>query len=248
MTPSGVRVASVVVSRWMSLRHMVQVGLVTCAAGVPIIVDSLRGKSSRARCDAIIDRWSLALCRGAKIQIEVAGGQHMQGDEAFVVVSNHQSHYDIPVLFQTYDKPLRMVAKRELFRVPVMGRAMRAAGFIEVDRGNHAQAIQSLGQAAQALRSGTSIWIAPEGTRSPDGQLGPFKKGGFRMAMDAGVRILPVTIDGTRETLLPKTLKVTEGARVRVTFSAPVDTRAFADAGVDALMQAVRAAIQQHLP
>lgn len=221
--------------------------MVTCTSGLPIIVDSLRGRVSHERCDAILDRWSRALVEGAKIQISVSGKQHMQGSEAFVVVSNHQSHYDIPVLFQTYDKPLRMVAKRELFRLPVMGRAMRAAGFVEVDRSNRSQAIQSLGQAAQALASGTSIWIAPEGTRSVDGKLGPFKKGGFRMAMDAGVKILPVTIDGTRDTLLPKTLKVTDGAHVRVTFSPPVDTRAFADAGIEALMQHVRAAVQQHL-
>lgn len=232
----------------MSLKHLIHAGLVTCRAGLPTIAESLFGGVKRSTCDARIDRWSRALVDAARISIEVRGKQHMQGNEAFVVISNHQSHYDIPVLFQAYDKPIRMVAKHELFRIPVMGAAMRAAGFPELDRERRERAIASLSAASQALRSGMSIWIAPEGTRSPDGRLGAFKKGGFRMAIDARVRILPVTIDGTRRTLVAKGRDVREGQTVRVTFSEPVETSGFDRESLPALMEQVRTAIARHLP
>ncbi|MEZ4372132.1 MAG: lysophospholipid acyltransferase family protein [Polyangiaceae bacterium] len=232
----------------MTWKHMIHAGLVTCRAGLPTIADSLLGRAERSVCDARLDRWSRALVDAARINIEVRGKQHMLGEETFVVISNHQSHYDIPVLFQSYDKPIRMVAKRELFRIPVMGPAMRAAGFPALDRARRERAIATLSAATQALRSGMSIWIAPEGTRSPDGRLGVFKKGGFRMAIDAGVWILPVTIDGTRRTLVAKGRTVTEGQTVRVTFSEPVDTSAFDREHLPELIEQVRAAISQHLP
>ncbi|MCB9590341.1 MAG: 1-acyl-sn-glycerol-3-phosphate acyltransferase [Polyangiaceae bacterium] len=227
---------------------MIHAGLVTCEAGLPTIADAFLGRVDRSVCDARIDRWSRRLVDAARISIEVRGKQHMLGDETFVVISNHQSHYDIPVLFQCYDKPIRMVAKQELFRIPVMGSAMRAAGFPALDRKRTERAIATLSATTAALRSGMSIWIAPEGTRSPDGCLGAFKKGGFRMAIDAGVRILPVTIDGTRRTLVAKGRSVTEGQTVRVTFSEPVDTSAVDREHLTQLIQRVRAAISQHLP
>ncbi|MCA9632376.1 MAG: 1-acyl-sn-glycerol-3-phosphate acyltransferase [Myxococcales bacterium] len=231
----------------MSLKHMIHAGLVTCEVGLPTIAESILGRVQRSACDARLDRWSKALVDAARISIEVHGKHHMQGDEAFVVISNHQSHYDIPVLFQSYDKPIRMVAKRELFRIPVMGAAMRAAGFPELDRQRRERAIQSLSAASRALGSGMSIWIAPEGTRSVDGRLAPFKKGGFRMAIDARARILPVTIDGTRRTLVAKGRKVNEGQTVRVTFSEPVDTSGVDREHLTLLMDRVRGAIAQHL-
>jgi 1-acyl-sn-glycerol-3-phosphate acyltransferase len=143
---------------------------------------------------------------------------------------------------------MRMVAKKELFRVPVWGKAMRAAGMVEVDRGNHDSAIQSLERAREALARGISIWIAPEGTRSDDGLLGEFKRGGFHLAVGAGARILPVSIDGTRAVLPAKGGEVHDGRTVRVTLHAPVATQDFDKEQLEPLIETVRDAIASGLP
>src|SRR5262249_36047872 len=148
--------------------------------------------------------WSAAIVRYARVEIDVSGLEHAPGDEAFVVMSNHRSHYDIPVLFQALrPRRLRMVAKAELFRVPIWAGAMRAAGFVEVNRSNRIAAVRSLERAREAIRAGTSIWIAPEGTRGSGAELGPFKKGGFHMAAGAEARLLPIPGPGTRRILPP---------------------------------------------
>src|SRR5690606_21900136 len=114
---------------------------------------------------------------------------------------------------------------------------------VEVDRQDHERAIESMRRAAELLRSGTDIWIAPEGTRSRDGKLGPFRKGGFHLAIDTGSRILPVTIQGTRAALPADGTKVHPGASVQVTVHPPIAPRDYEARGIEALMQAVRAAI-----
>jgi 1-acyl-sn-glycerol-3-phosphate acyltransferase len=197
--------------------------------------------------DRRIEAWSKQLIADADVHIEVRGEQHLASDEAFVVMSNHQSHYDVVVLFQVLKRRVRMVAKKELFRVPIFAGAMRAAGFIEIDRSDHAQAIAALDAAEAALARGTSIWIAPEGTRSESGELGPFKKGGFHLALDTGARILPVTVMGTRDVLRPHDWRVQKGKRVVVHVSEPVDPKRYGTDRRDELMRVVRDAIAKPL-
>jgi 1-acyl-sn-glycerol-3-phosphate acyltransferase len=181
------------------------------------VIQSALGTLTTPVFDARLDSWSRAIVRFAEIDIQVEGLERAPPDESFVVMSNHQSHYDIPVLFQALrPRRLRMVAKSELFRLPIWTGAMRAAGFVEVNRKNRISAMRSLDRAREAIQAGTSIWIAPEGTRSPDGQLGSFKKGGFHMAIGAGARILPVSVNGTRLILPAKGIHVTNGVAVRV--------------------------------
>jgi 1-acyl-sn-glycerol-3-phosphate acyltransferase len=159
-------------------------------------------------------------------------------------MSNHQSLYDIPVLFQCGLGSLRMVTKAELFKVPVWGRAMEAAGFIRIDRHDRDQAVGALrAKGGSLLAAGTRVWIAPEGTRSRTGALGPFKSGGFRMALEQGVRILPVAITGTRDVLPAQGFVVHTGKQVNVTVLPPIDPAPY---GVDRrkdLMDDVRRAI-----
>jgi 1-acyl-sn-glycerol-3-phosphate acyltransferase len=161
--------------------------------------------------------------------ISVHGRENIQpehlghGGSAWLVMSNHQSHYDVAVIFYVLGPALRMVAKRELFDVPVFGRAMRQAGFIAIDRQKRTSAIASLEDAKRTLAGGTPIWIAPEGTRSVTGELLPFKKGGFALALDSGAKILPVSLRGTRDALRAKGLRSRKGAEVFVTIHPPVD-------------------------
>lgn len=233
----------------MTLLHLANGIFHTLRICVPTLVESAFGRLTQGTCDARLASWSDALLAYAEVKLEVEGREHLPPGEAFVVMSNHQSHYDIPVLFQAL-RPmrLRMVAKKELFRIPIWAPAMRVAGFVELSRGDRSAAIESLNSARASIEGGTSIWLAPEGTRSTTGRLGSFKKGGFHLASEAGARILPVTVDGTRHVLPAKGTRVTNGQRVRVVVHAPVAIGAFEEERRDALMAEVRNAIASGLP
>jgi 1-acyl-sn-glycerol-3-phosphate acyltransferase len=188
--------------------------------------------------------WASKVVRDAEVDLRVTGRENAADEsEPFVVMSNHQSLYDIPVLYCALPGRLRMVAKKELFAVPLWGRAMRTAGFICVDRSDRGQAIESLREGTSMLHDGTRVWIAPEGTRSETGALGPFKSGGFRMALETGYRILPVAIDGTRHVLPARTAVVKRGAKVGVAILPPIDPKAYGMERRKDLMRDVRRVI-----
>jgi 1-acyl-sn-glycerol-3-phosphate acyltransferase len=169
-------------------------------------------------------RFARNVVRAADIRIDVLGAENVPSDRTFVFMSNHQSHLDIPILYWSLPvKTLRMVAKAELFRVPIWGRAMREGGMIEVDRSNRRQAIESLRRAGDALADGVSIFIAPEGTRSRTGELGPLKKGGFHLALETNTPIIPVTISGSFHILPPETIRMRRGVEVVVQIGEPIE-------------------------
>jgi 1-acyl-sn-glycerol-3-phosphate acyltransferase len=231
-----------------SLAHAV---VETLRISVPTVVEAALGRRPGAAVyDARLRSWSARLLDHAGVRVVARGLEHLgDGREVFVVMSNHQSHYDVPVLFRALPIPLRMVAKQELFHVPVWGRAMRDAGFIAIDRRDRRRAIESLAEAERAMREGgVSIWIAPEGTRSRTGALGPFKSGGFHLAIDAGLRILPVTIVGTFDLLRAGTAALRKGAEVRVVVHPPIDPAPYGLARRAELAADVRAAIASALP
>jgi 1-acyl-sn-glycerol-3-phosphate acyltransferase len=232
----------------MTVSHLTRATLATARICAPTIVQGLVGKLSQEVCDARLDWWSRRILEQAEVELTVEGLENAPAGEAFVVMSNHQSLYDIPVLFQALQRRVRMVAKTELFKVPGWGQAMRLAGFVEVNRNDRGQAIESLKRASTALAQGTSIWIAPEGTRSDTGELLPFKKGGFHMAVDTGARILPITIVGTRNALLARGRTVTNGAQVLLTVHPPIDPKSYPPERRDELVEDVRKAISSKLP
>lgn len=216
-------------------------------AAVTVLDGVLRREDMAGRADERLERWSSRLLRIADIRLTIEGRAHLGQGETFVVMSNHQSHFDVPVIYAAIPGRLRMVGKTELFRIPVFGRAMRLTGFVEVDRRDRSQAVHALQGARDALASGTHIWIAPEGTRSETGRLAAFKKGGFHLALDAGARILPVSIDGTKDVLAAHGRVLQRGQPVRVVIGAPIDTRAFGPARMPDLIEAVRDAIGREL-
>jgi 1-acyl-sn-glycerol-3-phosphate acyltransferase len=232
----------------MSFPRLARAIIETLQISVPTVLESARGSLTPERCDRRLDWWSRRLLEQADVRLAVTGLDRVPADEAFVVMSNHQSLYDIPVIFQALKRRVRMVAKKELFHIPVWAQAMRSAGFVEIDRTRSDRAIESLKAAEEILRQGTSIWIAPEGTRSRNGQLGRFKKGGFHLALATQTRILPVSIDGTREVLTARGWSVKRGATVRVAASDPVDPSRYGPENLDELVQVVRASVAAHLP
>ncbi len=220
---------------WLAASAMYE----TLAISLPTVIDALFHKMTMERADRRLSSWSNKLLRHAAVDLSIEGHEHIEPKRPYILMSNHQSHYDIPALFQAFPGTLRMVTKIELFRVPIWGAAMREAGFIAIDRQNREAAIKSLETAKVSLDRGVSVWIAPEGTRSTSGVLGPFKKGGFVLAQDTGLAILPVGIAGTRAILPKKAAQVRMGARVRVRFGKPIAP----EADRDDLIQKVREAI-----
>lgn len=223
---------------------LARAALATLTISVPTVVDGLRDRVSASSCDARLERWSSRLLRQVRVTLQVEGGEALDRSRTYVVMSNHQSYYDIPVLFQALGLPLRMVAKAELFQIPVWGRAMRDAGFIPVDRSKGREALKRLFDARERLeRDGTHLWIAPEGTRSRDGHLLPFKRGGFQLAMVTGLPILPVTIDGSIDIHRSGSHFIHRDVTVRVTVGEPIDPQTFGRKRMDELVAAVRTAI-----
>lgn len=230
----------------LSLRNVYE----TLAISWPTVVDAALDRVDKQTCDDRLARWSKRVVENAGIHLDVRGLENFDPSSRFVIMSNHQSFYDVPVLFAVLGGNLRMVAKKELFAVPIFSRAMREAGFIEVDRSNRQRALDSMKVARETLAKGVNVWIAPEGTRSKTGELGPFKKGGFYLAFESKLPVLPVSVSGTRDALGANALRSTPGARVRVTVSPPIDTASYLSegkAGRDRLMVAVRDAIASGL-
>jgi 1-acyl-sn-glycerol-3-phosphate acyltransferase len=203
------------------------------------------GELPRAEADGRFFEWSRALFDDAQVRLEVVGREHLEGLPAAVFMSNHRSLFDIPAMALAVEpRTLRMLAKRELFRIPVWGYAMARAEMLPVSRTDRSTAIRDLELARAKMASGVSVWIAPEGTRSRDGRLGAFKKGGFVMALQAGVPIVPVAIAGTEAVVPRKTWDLYLGRAVVVRFGPPIDAGAYAPDRRDSLMTDVRSAME----
>lgn len=187
-----------------------------------------------------------AFCSGlvlriAGVRLEVTGREKIPAGRAVVFMANHQSNADPPALAACLP-PVLFLAKKEAFRIPVLGRAMRMRGFIPVDRKNRERAAEAIDRAAEALRGGKSFLVFPEGTRSPDGRLRPFRKGVFRMALKAGAPIVPVSLSGATRIMRKGHWAMYSGI-IRITLQEPVrtDNRRVEDR--EEVMEGVRRAI-----
>jgi 1-acyl-sn-glycerol-3-phosphate acyltransferase len=183
--------------------------------------------------------------RLAGIKIEVRGLEHLRRDRSYIFMSNHVSNLDPPVLIPSIPGRCSVLVKKELFRLPILGVAMKMARLVPVDRSNREAAVESVRAAAEVMHHGLNMVIFPEGTRSVDGRLLPFKKGPFHLAMETGIPVVPVTILGTAE-CWPKGTWAMKAGTATLVFHAPVDPANFADR--DALMAVVRERIAGALP
>ena len=182
--------------------------------------------------------------RIAGVRVRFAGHEQLDPTRACIYMANPVSNLDPPALIPSLPQRVSVMVKRELFRSPLLGRAMRMASLVPIERKNKESAIAGVRAAAEVLRSGLSMVVFPEGTRSPDGRLLPFKKGPFYMALETGAPIVPVTILGTRE-MMPKGKLAIRPGVATVVFHPPIEVDAAADR--DALIEKVRAAIESAL-
>jgi 1-acyl-sn-glycerol-3-phosphate acyltransferase len=159
----------------------------------------------------------------AGARLAVHGLDRIPAGRAVVFMANHQSNCDPPALLAILP-PVLVMVKKEFFRVPIIGRGMRARGFIPVDRRNREQALEAVEKGVRALKAGKSFLVYPEGTRSSDGRLQRFKKGVFVMALKAGAPIVPISISGSNK-IMPKGKFVIRPGGVRITFHEPVPTQ-----------------------
>lgn len=206
--------------------------------GLPVVLAGLL----RPRTDIFVRcarPWSRILLAAAGAKTTVEGMEHVPSGPC-LFAANHQSLLDIPALFLVLPGSARFLAKESLFRIPVLGWAMAASGCIPIDRSNRARAMRSLREAAARVRAGRSVVFFPEGTRSRDGKLAPFKKGGFHLAMEARVPTVPVAVSGSYRILRPGSMHVRPGP-LRVRLTPPLHPAQHATA--ESLSAATRAAI-----
>jgi 1-acyl-sn-glycerol-3-phosphate acyltransferase len=168
--------------------------------------------------------WAKILLLMTSVKVQIVGKDNIAEGQSHVFMVNHQSVFDIFVLLAHIPVQFRWIVKKELFKVPVFGQAMRNAGYIEIDRRNHEKALKSLDVAAQKIREGKSVMTFPEGTRSKDGNIKPFKQGMFYLAMQSGVPIIPVTIIGTVG-IMPKDSLRVNPKKVIMIIDKPIDVR-----------------------
>ncbi len=232
----------------MTIRNALQLfllGLLTLTVGTPAILLGLlvpgRERKGRIFCrvSKIYSRVALLLIG---VALETRGLSRADRNKPYVFMSNHVSHVDSPALAVSIPHPMYWVFKKELSKIPVFGWVLLSLGQIMVDRANAAQARGAMEAATRGLSGNQSVLIYPEGTRSKDGKLQPLKKGGFFLAVQAGLPIVPVRVSGSHAVLPSGSLAIRPG-RVVVELFEPIPTQGKSDADIPELMRKVRDAL-----
>jgi putative phosphoserine phosphatase/1-acylglycerol-3-phosphate O-acyltransferase len=218
---------------------LVPAGLAGLAAGVA-------NQSRREGVNLFGSFWADLALSLAGVHVQVTGEEHLWSHRPAVFVFNHQSALDMPIMIKLVRRDMTGVGKAELRWNPIFGPLLWLAGVAFVDRADSKKAIDALGPAVEALRSGTSLVIAPEGTRSPTPRLGRFKKGAFHLAMQAGVPIVPVVIRNAGDAL-PKSALVVRPTTVEVTVLPPIPTTDWTRETLDHEIESLRTAYLQIL-
>jgi 1-acyl-sn-glycerol-3-phosphate acyltransferase len=186
--------------------------------------------------------WSAVVLGVPGVKVEIKMRVPLDPTRPYVFMANHASMVDIWAMFLRVPIPVRFIAKKQLGQIPVFGWAMRAGRFVFIDRQNAVSARRSIQEAAQRIKSGQSVAIFPEGTRTRDGKLGAFKKGGFHLAIDSGVEIVPLAIRGTRAVMPPGTPLIRAGL-VQIEIDEPIATAGLGPSDRQRLLEQVYARI-----
>lgn len=172
--------------------------------------------------------WGRWLCTLNGIQVDVEGLEHLQPDQAQILIANHQGFFDIFALSGFLPLQIRWMAKSSLFKIPFVGWSITASGYIPVDRSNRKKSYQAFLTTIEKLKAGNSIVIFPEGTRSEDGTIGPFKKGSLLLSARSGAPLVPVTLLGTGS-IIKKGSGIIKPGRIQIVISPPLSSQAVKD-------------------
>ena len=195
---------------------------------------------------ALARLWSRVLLGVPGVKLEVNMRVPLDPKRPYVFMANHASMIDIWAVFVGVPLPFRFIAKKQLSFIPLFGWAMNAGRFIFIDRQNAVAARRSIDEAARRIKAGQSVVIFPEGTRTRDGRLGSFKKGGFHLAIDSGADIVPMAIQGSRE-LMPPGSPLIRAGQVRLQIGEPISTAGLGPADRDRMLKLVRGRIAEML-
>ncbi|MBA2709077.1 MAG: 1-acyl-sn-glycerol-3-phosphate acyltransferase [Tatlockia sp.] len=205
------------------------------------------GKTDRAWVDMTLDIWVNRVLNLVKVKCKVVNPYNIEPvpGHPTIIMCNHSSLYDIPLSFKAFPKhSIRMLAKKELSKIPIMGKGMTAAEFPFIDRKNKHQAIKDLEQVRHLLDSGIVMWIAPEGTRSKDGKLAKFKKGAFITAIAAKATIIPIGIRGAYDILPARTTQLNLNQTAEIHIGNPIDASEYSIENRDNLVKEVYESIR----
>ena len=225
---------------WVGLVALV---LTTWYGGHILVARLLKLESLPETCWNNPRRWARALIRAAGVRVELEGVEHLCEESAQVVVANHESWFDVLALAGYLPVDYRFVAKKELSGVPIFGPAWRACGHIAIDRRDQQAAIEALERARREVHARPlTIVMYPEGTRTPTGELLPFKKGAFVLAIQVGVPVVPVGIHGARAVMPKGRLRIRPGT-IRIRIGEPMTTEGLAIRDRDVLTDRARDAV-----
>jgi 1-acyl-sn-glycerol-3-phosphate acyltransferase len=211
----------------------------------PIMLASLMSRTGNLAF-SLSKIWARVMLLVTGTRVAIQGREKMKKGCSYVIVSNHQSMFDILALVTSLGIQYRWTIKKELLKTPLFGYALYASRNIFIDRSNPEKARESIRKGLERLPAGVSIMFFAEGTRSPDGRLLNFKKGAFNVALEKSNPILPVTVNGSRQ-VLPRKSFVFNPGRIRVVVGDPIDTRGYSHETLAELMTKTRLAIQSNL-
>lgn len=197
----------------------------TAVASALVVVRSFFSNAERVN-RKIARLWAKTLLKITGIRVTIIGRENFVTGKPQIFMANHQSDFDILIFLAAIPADFLWTAKKELFSIPVFGRAMKKAGYIAINRHDHKKAMENLAEAAEKIRGGLSVASFPEGTRSRDGRMLPFKTGMFYLAIQTGAPIVPIAIIGSGKIMSKKSLKVNKGEIVMV-IDKPVDVSGY---------------------
>lgn len=210
----------------------------TLVVFIPIVTATLLSKTGNLAFN-LSKLWALTILTVTNTKISVTGLGHIKKGQSYIIISNHQSHFDIIALVCSLGIQYRWVIKKELRRIPLFGYALHASRNIFIDRTDHQSALRSINAGMDRLPAGAGVLFFAEGTRSPDGRIQQFKKGGFTIALERQLPILPITVNGSRK-ILPKHSMFFTSGEIEVVVSAPIDPAGYSTETIAQLMEKTR--------
>ncbi len=212
---------ALVLNFFLSLYCWIIISVFTIILGILAIITSFFSANVSQK---IARLWGKVILKLLGIKVYVDGLENLDPSKSFIITSNHQSYFDIFVLLARLDLDFRFIAKKSLFKIPFLGQSMKRLGYVPIDRENLRSALKSVKKSTELLKNKTSILIFPEGTRSLDGSLSSFKKGGLNMFLKQGnMTVLPVVIKGTVNILRKNSLSIHLGRKVELHILKPLN-------------------------
>jgi 1-acyl-sn-glycerol-3-phosphate acyltransferase len=212
--------------------------MATLVLAIPIIAAGLLGRTGNLAF-SLSKLWAYTMLGVSFVSAQIVNKEKIRQGTSYIIISNHQSLFDILALVTTLGVQYRWFIKKEVLKVPLFGYGLYASRNIFIDRSNTVKAIESINKGIKRLPKGVSVMVFAEGTRSPDGQIHEFKKGGFMVAIAHKMPILPVTVNGSRQ-VMPKGSLVFNPGKIQVVVGYPIDTSGYNIDTVDDLIRKTR--------